>query len=167
MKGHVRVAIKQHLDISKVWTDGRRALDQVVQMMTGGLVIQSTWYTDDARPSIYAQTVIQLDGDVVMAYHPDMIARTDCEALAARHMDAVTAEMRPLRQLSLHLARVRYICLSAGTAGVLVSGTAAVRSFDWTYMLGLLAFSVLAAGGAALRRLLLMLIRRRVRHLLR
>ena len=130
-------------------------------------MIQSAWDTaDDARSSIYAQTVIQLDGDVVMAYHPDMIARADCEELAARHLDAVASEMKPLRQLSLHLARVRYIFLSAGTAGVLVSGTAALRSFDRISILGLLASSVLTVGGAAMRRLFLMLIRRQVRHLL-
>lgn len=141
-------------------------MDQVVQMMTGGLVIQSAWDTDDARSSIYAQTVIQLDGDVVMAYHPDMIARADGQELAARHLDAVASAMKPLRQLSLHLARVRYIFLSAGTAGVLVSGAAAMRSFDLTSILGLFGFSALAVGGAAMRRLFLMLIRRRVRHLL-
>ena len=53
-------------------------MDQVAQMMTGGLVIQSAMDpTAGDRSAIYAQTVMQLDGDVVVAYHPDVIARSD------------------------------------------------------------------------------------------
>lgn len=165
MKGSVPAADGQFLDSSGILTDVRRALGQVAQMMTGGLVIRSVWDADGDQTAIYAQTVIQLDGDVVTAYHPDMVARADREVLAAGHLKAVATAMKPLQQLVLHLAKVRYFAISAGTAGILVSGAVAWRSVDWTSILGLVVSSALAVGGVALRRLFLMIVRRRVRRL--
>ena len=83
-------------------------VDLAAQLLTGGLVIQSTWDAGGSQPALYAQTVIQMDGDVVTIYHEDLMDRPDCELLTGNHLKKVFSAMAPLKHLANLLARTRH-----------------------------------------------------------
>ncbi|MBN2429806.1 MAG: hypothetical protein JXK94_15835 [Deltaproteobacteria bacterium] len=143
----------------------RQALDHVAQLMTGGLVIQSAYGADGDQAAIYAQTVIQLDGDVVTAYHPDTLMRADFEVLAASHLKEVDAAIIPLQKLVENLGRVRYVAIIAGALGLFISSVAGWYSLEWKSILGWVVSFLVTVGGTALRCLFLMNVRRRVGRL--
>lgn len=112
----------------------RKAVDQVAEMFMGGLVIHSM-RQQDQQQQIFAQTVIQLDGDVVTAYSPEVIDSPDCEALTDRHMAEVETALKPLKKLPTYIEHARRGLVSIGALGGLIS---IISSFQFKNLLDLI-----------------------------
>lgn len=138
------------------------AMAQVAEMITGGMVICSTCERN-GQYDIYAQTVIQIDGDVVTAFPPDVIENPDFEALAEQHIAEVANALEPLAKLATHLRRVQWAFRSIVAIVGLIS---AIFSFKncW-YLLGFLLSAFLLVLGLLAHKILLKIVGRQVHRL--
>lgn len=142
----------------------RKAVDQVAEMIMGGLVIYSM-RQQDRQQEIYAQTVIQLDGDVVTAYSPEVIESPDFEALTARHMAEVETALKPLAKLPTYIGRARGGLVSIGVFGGLISTVSSFPSKNLSDFIGLLASGLFVLSGLLVRRIVLKIAGRQVKRL--
>ena len=142
----------------------RKAVGQIAEMIMGGLVIYSM-RQQDREQEIYAQTVIQLDGDVVTAYSPEVIESPDFEALTAHHMAEVEAALKPLAKLPTYIGQARGGLVGFGVLGGLIS---TVRSFPFislSDLIWLLPSAFFVVSGLLVRRIVLKIAGRQVRRL--
>jgi len=84
-------------------SDLRNSISQIAEMITGGIDICSM----NEQGRVYAHTTIQIDGDVMIAFPPDIIDKPDFETLTKRHMEKVVNSLEPLTKLSLCLKHVK------------------------------------------------------------
>jgi hypothetical protein len=142
----------------------RKAVNQVAEMMTGGLVIYSM-RQQDLQEEIYAQTVIQLDGDVVTAYSREVIESTDFEALTAQHMEEVEATLKPLASLPNYIGRAQGGLVSIGAFGGLISTVGSFPSKNLSGFIGLLGSALFVASGLLVRRIVRKIAEHQVKRL--
>jgi hypothetical protein len=88
-------------------------IDHLAQAVTGGLVVSSVRDRDGAQ-EIFAQTTVQLDGDVVTAFHPDVLTAPDRRELAEQHAVEVRGGLRPLSRLRQAIGWARWGLCSVG-----------------------------------------------------
>ena len=130
----------------------RKAVGQVAEMFMGGLVIYSMRQLDQQQ-EIYAQTVIQLDGDVVTAYSPEVIASPDFEAQAARHMAKVETALKPLEKLPTHIALARGVLVGIGAFGGLISTVSSFQFKNLSDLIWLLPSALFVVSGRLVHRI--------------
>jgi hypothetical protein len=130
----------------------RKAVGQVAEMLMGGLVIYSM-RQQDQQQEIYAQTVIQLDGDVVTAYSPEVIASADFEALTARHMEKVETELEPLEKLPIYIALARGVLVGIGALGGLISIVSSFQFKDLLDLIWILPSALFVVSGCLVHRI--------------
>lgn len=78
---------------------------QIAELLTGGMVIFSEQEQNGDR-KIFAQTVLQLDGDIITAFHEDTVRDADFEKLSQQHFKEVTFALAPLGNLSTWIKRI-------------------------------------------------------------
>lgn len=98
-------------------SDLRNSISQIAEMITGGLSISSM----KEQGTVYAHTTIQIDGDVTIAFTPDIIEEPDFETLTKQHMERVINSLKPLAELSLNIKRVKKGFSVIGIIGALTS----------------------------------------------
>lgn len=144
--------------------DLRDAMAQVAEMITGGMVICSTCERN-GQYDIYAQTVIQIDGDVVTAFSPDVIENSDFEALAEQHIAEVANALEPLAKLATHFRRVQWAFTSIGVIGVPISTFFSYSFKNCWCLLGFLLSAFLLVLGLLAHKILLKIVGRQVHRL--
>lgn len=142
----------------------RKAVGQIAEMIMGGLVIYSM-RQQDRQQEIYAQTVIQLDGDVVTAYSPEVIESPDFEALTARHMAEVETSLKSLAKLPTYIGRARGGLVSIGVLGGLISTVGSFPSKSLSDLIWLLPSALFVVSGLLVRSIVLKITRRQVKRL--
>lgn len=80
-------------------------LSQIAELLTGGMVIFSEHEQNGDR-KIFAQTLLQLDGDVLTAFHKDKVKDADFEKLSQQHFEEVTIALSPLGNLSIWIKHI-------------------------------------------------------------
>lgn len=88
-------------------------VDLLAQAVTGGLVVSSARNRDGAQ-EIFAQTIVQLDGDVVTAFAPSVLQTPDSWELTEQHLEEVRQAIRPLSRLRAAIGWVRWSLCSVG-----------------------------------------------------
>lgn len=144
--------------------DLRDAMAQVAEMITGGMVICSTCERN-GQYDIYAQTVIQIDGDVVTAFSPDILENPDFEALAEQHIAEVANALQPLAKLATHFRRVQWAFRSIGAIVGLISAIFSYSFKNCWYLLGFLPSAFLLVLGLLGHKILLKIVGRQVQRL--
>lgn len=78
---------------------------KIAELLTGGMVIFSEREQNGGR-EVFAKTVLQLDGDVIAAFHEDVVKDANFEKLSQRHFEEVTSALTPLRNFSTWIERI-------------------------------------------------------------
>lgn len=90
-----------------------RMVDLLAQTLTGGLVVSSVRDRDGAQ-EIFAQTIVQLDGDVVTSLPPALLKTPDGWELLEQHVLEVCRALRPLSRLRTAICWARWSLCSLG-----------------------------------------------------
>ncbi len=145
-------------------TDFRRAVHLVIAMFEGGLVICST-RKDNRETKIYAETLIQLDGDIITAFTPEAIQSPDFAQRFKQHMKQVDHALKPLSGLAVGIAGFKGMMFIIGTLGSIVSIYNSIIMESYVCIIGFLG-SLLAFTGCALtRKIFVVIIESRVKRL--
>ncbi len=129
---------------------------KAAEMISGGLTVCSSWAEDQ---SLYATTVIQLDGDVITAYSSQAVESPDFGLLKQRHLDEVHAALASLNAFGDFIAWLQHFLFSLAALYGVLTALASLQSRAWMSAAEVFfPLAVLAAAGSA-RQVCLVLVR--------
>jgi len=97
------------------------AVSRMAELLTGGVLVVSERERNGNR-EIYAQTLLQLDGDILTMFCKDAVADPEFEELSGQHYDTVAAALAPLASFSTWLTRAAQSCVGVGLAVLGLTG---------------------------------------------
>ena len=127
-------------------------VDSLAQLLLGGLVITSIRQTG-GKEEIFAQTLIQLDGDTVTAYSPGLLEASDFLRWEGQHASEVRQAMQPLNRVAAAIKWVRGSLCSLGFGWFVLAATGSFEKKTFWEGLNLAAPILLFVAGLFSRQL--------------